>query len=681
MVTKKDNNQSRKRGIRASRHKLDAAMLAIGLKTQTALAKKIAEQEGLATPPKDMVNRAFRQLPVEPISLERIAEALCVPAYQLYLTSEDTEEPTAEQTTQPIKSPENTPAIQPPEASAEAKPNWRRLAFIFIIVLAILVTSYRFVNSTATTQNTEQLSTAASISSFKLAIINSRNAINSSITHSLSQKLPSTVKLVKNWPESVMQLDQLDWSKSLEADYVITWKINTLERFSHITVYLLDQHQRIILYNDALLTASLDKHLSALTDKIFQSLSTFLQTGTVPVTKGLTLESEAVEQFILAMQYLNQENTLANLSRAETRLQRAIRIDSTFARAHGALCTTLLRKASLSSDIKMLDETEYTCRQALNLAPLEESLQGMANYSRAKGDLEQSMAYHQDILAINPGYTDALYGQFKVLQKQAATQKKPELYNEAINIINQAIEQEPESWRGYFIKSHLLYRLGKPVEAITTLHKSVEKDENFNNLNNLGTMYFCQGNMEQAKEAFLKVNKLERDPSWIIEHQLASLFQFLGDTHKAVEYAERGMALLALEQVDGHFDPWITKALAYQADGKFTVAHESFAKALKIAERLRMAGNSPGNTEVQLVYIKIADAYVEQQSIKQPTKHQLLKELNEVASKATTPNALVRLMLAYVMLGEFEPARPIYKQIASMCPGFVKDPILAPLAS
>ena len=38
-----NNSSSRKRGIRASRSKLDRAMLAAGIKTQTALAQKIAD--------------------------------------------------------------------------------------------------------------------------------------------------------------------------------------------------------------------------------------------------------------------------------------------------------------------------------------------------------------------------------------------------------------------------------------------------------------------------------------------------------------------------------------------------------------------------------------------------------------------------------------------------------------
>ena len=81
--------KSRKRGVKASRAKLHVAMLEAGIKTQAALAEKIADQEGLSSPPKDTVNRAFRQESVSPTSVARIAKALDVEAYTLYLSSKE----------------------------------------------------------------------------------------------------------------------------------------------------------------------------------------------------------------------------------------------------------------------------------------------------------------------------------------------------------------------------------------------------------------------------------------------------------------------------------------------------------------------------------------------------------------------------------------------------------------
>ncbi len=81
--------KSRKRGVIASRAKLHAAMLNAGIKTQAALADKIADRESLESPPRDTVNRAFRQQRVSPASIARIARALGVEAYTLYLSAEE----------------------------------------------------------------------------------------------------------------------------------------------------------------------------------------------------------------------------------------------------------------------------------------------------------------------------------------------------------------------------------------------------------------------------------------------------------------------------------------------------------------------------------------------------------------------------------------------------------------
>lgn len=88
-----DDQRTRKRGIRASRASLSQALAGAGLKTQSALAERIADLEGLDMPPRDLVNRVFREKPVDPLSLERVAQALGVEAHTLYLSSSELSEP------------------------------------------------------------------------------------------------------------------------------------------------------------------------------------------------------------------------------------------------------------------------------------------------------------------------------------------------------------------------------------------------------------------------------------------------------------------------------------------------------------------------------------------------------------------------------------------------------------
>lgn len=79
----------RKRGVRASRQKLEKALHNAGFKTQVSLAEYIAELESLDAAPKDMVNKVFREVPVSLHTIERIAQALKVEAFSLYLTREE----------------------------------------------------------------------------------------------------------------------------------------------------------------------------------------------------------------------------------------------------------------------------------------------------------------------------------------------------------------------------------------------------------------------------------------------------------------------------------------------------------------------------------------------------------------------------------------------------------------
>lgn len=88
-----EDQPTRKRGVRASRARLNQALAEAGFKSQAALADRMADLEGLDTAPKDLVNRVFREEPVAPRSMERLARALGAEASTLYLSSKDLQAP------------------------------------------------------------------------------------------------------------------------------------------------------------------------------------------------------------------------------------------------------------------------------------------------------------------------------------------------------------------------------------------------------------------------------------------------------------------------------------------------------------------------------------------------------------------------------------------------------------
>lgn len=172
--TKIVRQRQRIRGVRASRVKLNRAMAEAGIKTQAALAERIADLEGLDSAPKDLVNRVFRGKWVEPLSLERVARALNVPAHGLYLSSDEADEPPATPA---------TPDIMTPPSPAPTR--WRWIA-AGCIGLSLLLTTGLAINWPSSRQ-------ICSIKSFLYG------------AHSAQDRLGVLISRFKNDPDNLAQ--------------------------------------------------------------------------------------------------------------------------------------------------------------------------------------------------------------------------------------------------------------------------------------------------------------------------------------------------------------------------------------------------------------------------------------------------------------------------------------------
>jgi|GEM_PF-2951272 len=108
----RNDSRIRNRGVRASRSRLERALAASDLekKTQAALANRIADLEDLDAAPKDLVSKVFREHPVDPQTLERIARALGVEARALYRPPDP---PLADTSDPPTSGPSRPPS--PPD--------------------------------------------------------------------------------------------------------------------------------------------------------------------------------------------------------------------------------------------------------------------------------------------------------------------------------------------------------------------------------------------------------------------------------------------------------------------------------------------------------------------------------------------------------------------------------------
>ena len=81
------HTKSRSTGIKLSRERLEKHLQLAGLFSQIQLAEKIADAEGILSPPRHSISRAFLEKPVSQRTVTRIALALNTEEYELYQTS------------------------------------------------------------------------------------------------------------------------------------------------------------------------------------------------------------------------------------------------------------------------------------------------------------------------------------------------------------------------------------------------------------------------------------------------------------------------------------------------------------------------------------------------------------------------------------------------------------------
>jgi uncharacterized membrane protein len=149
MVETQNSTRKRKRGIRASRVKLEEAMARAGYKTQASLAEAIADKENLDSAPKDIVSKVFRERLVAPSSIQRVASILEVGAYTLYKSAE--EQKREYKVTENKSQIENIPSTKSPLS-------FRSLLLLVLVVLigittTIVTANYLNTSSTKHTNN------------------------------------------------------------------------------------------------------------------------------------------------------------------------------------------------------------------------------------------------------------------------------------------------------------------------------------------------------------------------------------------------------------------------------------------------------------------------------------------------------------------------------------------------
>ncbi|MBL4630359.1 MAG: hypothetical protein JKY14_04100 [Paraglaciecola sp.] len=236
--------KTRKRGIKASKIKLHKAMAKVGIKTQAALANKIADIENIDTPPKDMVSRIFREISVQPSSIERVANAINVEAYSLYKSSSEF--------------PEIQPdiAVTGPEQVEykNRKSVHTKIAVAVAIILLLILTWAFYIKILNTPAQPTQLKVGFSdvhpvIGKLSLAIVAPAQLMEFSAK--LKQPLASdfhTISEMSQPPEYSSNKELHDLEKKYQTDFVLKIDSREFERFIAIDAFLYRKNKTLKIW-------------------------------------------------------------------------------------------------------------------------------------------------------------------------------------------------------------------------------------------------------------------------------------------------------------------------------------------------------------------------------------------------------------------------------------------------
>ncbi|MEM9002249.1 MAG: tetratricopeptide repeat protein [Cyanobacteria bacterium P01_F01_bin.86] len=158
--------------------------------------------------------------------------------------------------------------------------------------------------------------------------------------------------------------------------------------------------------------------------------------------------------------------------------------------------------------------------------------------------------------------------------------RQQEDFARAIETLKTAVALAPRTVSGYVILGWTQHLAGQRDEAIATLQKALNRDdEHVPALNALGIAYLVNGDLEQAIATHTQAKTLQVDNE-IAYYNLSLAYQRLPDIPAAVEHATRATEL---EPYNPH--PWVALALAHWSQQEDEPAWLAYQQALSLDGR------------------------------------------------------------------------------------------------
>jgi tetratricopeptide (TPR) repeat protein len=656
-VTSSGQETQRRRGVRASRAKLTRALTDAGLRTQAALAERIADLEGLDSAPKDMVSRAFRELPVELQTLERIARALGVEAWTLYRSADEE------------VLPEPAPAS---DARSAPRPAWLALSVMLSMAALGGVGWLLMEREPAPDEAADASPPMLTLGAESLVVMPFEDDDDAELARLVRERLSKHFAVAEGSAAVLVRgLDPAEAAERLRTDAAVHGEIVRVGRLAGLRFGIVADGARHQLWAESMPAEQVETALPAVAERVAAAARRAVGDG--EAADAHFPLAPVQDDYLQGRYFLDRPPNELNIKRARSHFEAALRQDANYARAHAGLCQALLTEHWMADEQRALEDAARTCGQALQLAPDDPAVQtAHAHFLSRTGRNDEAMARYEQILVERPRYTDALAG-LAASRLQAYRQDGDRAMLEAaMTAAEAAADSDPRVWKPLFSLATMRWFAGDLDGAIAASEGAIARDENEYVLANLGTWYVCRGNFEQGRDAYLRARELAPQ-SYVGDEFLGLVYYVLGDYQRSAELRQRAIDAVATGEPEIH-QMWGALADSYRRAGKAGEAADAYLHAAEILERDHVRGTAPAADQAARAYYYTMLQQLEPQAVPDTVMAEIDASLEAMADELNDPTAYRRLAQAWLARGDEERARRALARATATCPGYARFP-------
>lgn len=683
-------SRTRRRGVRASKIKLLRALTEAGLKTQAALAERIADREGLDAPPKDVVNRVFREQPVDPVTLERVARALGVEAYHLYKSGAEPEAEPAVANSHEAPAGDEPPPGSEPAVSAPApasRPRFRVAALIAASIAALAFGGWLWNGTTHPVERTAGTDAALlkpRFGRFKVAIMEFKGDADGRFPVLLHDRLEKTLGVTSAaLPLIAANEDRGELAQRFRVDAVLDGEVVRVGQLQAVRVYAYvdARGRRQQIWGESWPVSQVAR-LPEVADRITSAVHRLfgLPAGDSRNPPHFPL-APVQDEYLQGRLYLDRAPSELNLRRAANHFESALRHDSNYAAAHAGLCEVSLDAVWINEE-RQLADAEKACVRAMQLAPnAPEVVRANAYFLHKSGRGDEAVQTLAKLNETDPHDVESLLAlaaaEFAVFRRTGMAEDGAR----AIAHAREAAETAPNFWKPWMWVGIYESGAGRLNAAIEALRTALEHDpRNEYVVTNLGTMYLCRGDFEPARDLYLKAREVA-PASYAGTEFLGMIYYYLRDFEESARLRQAALDMARAAGGAEIHQMWGSLGDSYRQAGKRAEAMHAYVRALEIVERDFLTGTGGVADKAARAYYYLTLLDLDPANPPKAALASLDRDLEEVLQADAESSSLLRVSQAWLLRGDVQRARAALDKATQRCRCYADFPDVAILSA